>query len=336
MVGARTARPGAGGAPRDRGFGDAGDQAGVGLLLRLRAGPVHRHRRADGRPLAVAVVLADVDPPSTAGPRTITITVKAMPEGFLSSHLVGGVSAGTVVRLAAPQGNFVMPDPAPASVLFLTAGSGITPVMSMLRTLARRNGIGGPGHVVHVHSAPTESDVMFGVGAGADLANAHDGYRLTATCHAHRGPPRPGPARRRRAGLARSSDLGVRSGGHAQRGREDVVGGRRRRAAAPGDGSPLSRVPVHGQGGTVTFERSGKTVTVDAATLLMDAGERRRGPDAVRLPDGHLSVLRRGAGRRARARSAHRRRTRAGQPGADVYFRSVWRLRAGRITFTGW
>src|SRR6195952_2547459 len=74
--------------------------------------------------------------------RTITITVKAMPEGFLSSHLVGGVTPGTIVRLAAPQGNFVMPDPAPESVLFLTAGSGITPVMSMLRTLARRDQIG--------------------------------------------------------------------------------------------------------------------------------------------------------------------------------------------------
>src|SRR5207344_3462434 len=36
-------------------------------------------------------------------PRTITITVKAMPEGFLSTHLVGGVEPGTIVRLAAPQ-----------------------------------------------------------------------------------------------------------------------------------------------------------------------------------------------------------------------------------------
>ena len=105
------------------------------------------------------------------GTRTITITVKAMPEGFLSSHLVGGLSPGTVVRLAAPQGNFVMPDPAPASVLFLTAGSGITPVMSMLRTLARRQQI---GDIVHVHSAPTESDVMFGSEL-VELAGAHDG-----------------------------------------------------------------------------------------------------------------------------------------------------------------
>src|SRR6476661_10405175 len=80
-------------------------------------------------------------PVTSAPSRTITITVKAMPEGFLSTHLVGGVAAGTIVRLAAPKGNFTMPDPAPASVLFITAGSGITPVMSMLRTLARRDQI---------------------------------------------------------------------------------------------------------------------------------------------------------------------------------------------------
>ena len=42
--------------------------------------------------------------------RTITITVKAMPEGFLSTHLVGGVAPGTIVRLAAP-GELVVPGP---------------------------------------------------------------------------------------------------------------------------------------------------------------------------------------------------------------------------------
>ena len=106
--------------------------------------------------------------------RTITITVKAMPEGFLSTHLVGGVAPGTIVRLAAPQGNFVMPDPAPASVLFITAGSGITPVMSMLRTLVRRDQI---TDVVHLHSAPTESDVMFGAELSELLRN-QPGYQL--------------------------------------------------------------------------------------------------------------------------------------------------------------
>ncbi len=108
------------------------------------------------------------------GSRIITITVKAMPEGFLSTHLVGGVAPGTIVRLAAPQGNFVMPDPAPASVLFITAGSGITPVMSMLRTLARRDQI---TDVVHLHSAPTESDVLFAAEL-AKMQTSYEGYRL--------------------------------------------------------------------------------------------------------------------------------------------------------------
>jgi len=78
----------------------------------------------------------------TSSPRRdqghISITVKATPEGFISSHLVNGLEPGTIVRLAAPKGDFILPDPPPAKVLFLTAGSGITPVMGMLRTLQRR------------------------------------------------------------------------------------------------------------------------------------------------------------------------------------------------------
>jgi ferredoxin-NADP reductase len=235
------------------------------------------------------------------GTRTITITVKAMPEGFLSSHLVGGLSPGTVVRLAAPQGNFVMPDPAPASVLLLTAGSGITPVMSMLRTLARRQQI---GDIVHVHSAPTQSDVMFGSEL-AELAKAHDGYRLRLRATRTDG----------RLDLSRLA--------------EEVPDWRDRQTWACGPegmlnqaektwssaGIPerlhlerfaLSRVKGHGQGGTVEFARSGKTVTVDAATPLMDAGESvgvrmpfgcRMGicqSCVVELVDGHVRDLRSG------------------------------------------
>src|SRR3954454_4992661 len=110
---------------------DPGQYIGIGLLV-------------DGRWTWRSYSLTS--PPAAPAERTITITVKAMPEGFLSTHLVGGVAPGTVVRLAAPQGDFVMPDPAPASILFLTAGSGITPVMSMLRTLVRRNQITDIAH----------------------------------------------------------------------------------------------------------------------------------------------------------------------------------------------
>jgi ferredoxin len=69
----------------------------------------------------------------------------------------------------------------------------------------------------------------------------------------------------------------------------------------------VSKAAAHGQGGTVEFARSGKTLTVDAATSLMDAGERvgvrmpfgcRMGicqSCVVGLLDGHVRDLRSGA-----------------------------------------
>jgi ferredoxin-NADP reductase len=89
----------------------------------------------------------------------ITITVKAVPAGLVSPYLVRRVAAGSFVRLAPADGRFVLPEPLPARLLFLTAGSGITPVAAMLRGLATRNEM---PDVVLVHSAPTPSDVIFG------------------------------------------------------------------------------------------------------------------------------------------------------------------------------
>src|SRR4051794_9925728 len=104
----------------------------------------------------------------------IAITVKAMPEGFLSAHLVRGLEPGTIVRLALPQGEFVLPDPPPPKVLFWTGGSGITPVMSMLRTLHRR---GTMPDVVHVHAAPAKNQSIFRDELRR-LADKHDGLTL--------------------------------------------------------------------------------------------------------------------------------------------------------------
>jgi ferredoxin-NADP reductase len=240
--------------------------------------------------------------PVTSGPsRTITITVKAMPEGFLSTHLVGGVAPGTIVRLAAPQGNFTMPDPAPASALFITAGSGITPVMSMLRTLSRRDQI---TDVVHLHSAPTESDLMFADELAA-LERRHPGYRLRVRMTREQGrldfsrlgdevpdwPDRQtwtcGPEGMLTAAEGLWSSAGLKEQLHQER-------------------FAAARTAVHGQGGTVEFARSGKSVTVDAATPLMEAGEGagvqmpfgcRMGicqSCVVGLLDGHVRDLRTG------------------------------------------
>lgn len=206
--------------------------------------------------------------PAPGSPRTVTITVKAMPEGFLSTHLVAGVEPGTIVRLAAPQGNFVLPDPAPRSILFLTAGSGITPVMSMLRTLVRRNQI---GDVTHVHSAPTESDVMFRAELAA-LAADQPGYRLRLRETRKQG----------RLDLA-ALDQEVPDWRERQTwacGPEGLLNQAEKVWAAEGVGDRLhlerfavSKAAPAGAGGTVTFVRSGRAVAADAATSLMDAGE---------------------------------------------------------------
>lgn len=45
----------------------------------------------------------------------ISITVKATPEGFLSTHLVNGVEPGTIIRLASAKGDFALPDPPPSA-----------------------------------------------------------------------------------------------------------------------------------------------------------------------------------------------------------------------------
>lgn len=90
----------------------------------------------------------------------ISITVKAVDGGAVSTHLVRHAKPGDIIRLGPPEGEFVLPrDAATRKLLFVTAGSGITPVMSMLRSLEAEDGL---RDVVHLHSDRTERHVIFG------------------------------------------------------------------------------------------------------------------------------------------------------------------------------
>ncbi|WP_370247358.1 ferredoxin reductase [Nocardioides sp.] len=93
----------------------------------------------------------------THGPRTdglISVTVQAIEDGVVSNHLVRGLRPGDLLHLDQAAGDFTAPDPA-TPVLFVTAGSGITPVMGMLRHHRYAD-------AVLVHSALTAEDVVFG------------------------------------------------------------------------------------------------------------------------------------------------------------------------------
>ena len=201
--------------------------------------------------------------------KRITITVKATPEGFLSSHLVNGVTPGTIVRLAAPKGDFALPDPPPPKILFVSAGSGITPLMAMLRSLTAR---GHRPDIVHLHSAPTAEDVIF----HDELRNlevSQPGYRLHLQLTKQDGKldfdnlddlvpdwrERPtwacGPTPMLDTVETLWDSAGLSDDLHMER-------------------FTIARTDKGGEGGTVTFAISDKTIEIDGATSLLEAGEK--------------------------------------------------------------
>lgn len=103
----------------------------------------------------------------THGPRAdgfISITVKAVPDGVVSNHLVHQAKRGTLVHLDQAAGEFVLQRP--GKLLFVTAGSGITPVIGILRNLFPVTDEGVLRHgddldVVVLHLAPSEPDSIF-------------------------------------------------------------------------------------------------------------------------------------------------------------------------------
>ncbi len=106
----------------------------------------------------------------THGPRRdgrISVTVKAVPDGKVSHHLVHRARPGTLVHLEQAAGDFVLPTEG-GKLLFVTAGSGITPVIGMLRNLFPVTDEGAVRlerserfDITVVHVAPTEPDSIF-------------------------------------------------------------------------------------------------------------------------------------------------------------------------------
>jgi stearoyl-CoA 9-desaturase NADPH oxidoreductase len=150
----------------------------------------------------------------------VSITPKLVPDGRVSPFLCERLTPGAIVRLGGVEGTFTLPEQLPERLLFVSAGSGITPIVSMVRELAGRGALagdggavsrgalagggaavgrgalanggapaGGPGggcDVVHVHSSRAPGQIAF-----ADelrrLAGRNAGYRLQAWISGERG-----------------------------------------------------------------------------------------------------------------------------------------------------
>lgn len=111
---------------------------------------------------------------AAAGPEgTIELTITAGDDGFVSSHLREHARVDDVVGLEQASGEFTLPRTMNSAV-FVTGGSGITPALSMLRTLIAEH---FPGAITFVHYARTPEDVAYRVELSA-LAAVHENLDL--------------------------------------------------------------------------------------------------------------------------------------------------------------
>jgi ferredoxin-NADP reductase len=96
----------------------------------------------------------------------ITLTVRANPDGLVSRHLVHDARPGEILHLSQADGDFTVHEcaatPTNNRLLFITGGSGITPAMSILRTLLRDGYDGRAGRkVTFLHFARGPEDQIF-------------------------------------------------------------------------------------------------------------------------------------------------------------------------------
>jgi ferredoxin-NADP reductase len=199
----------------------------------------------------------------------ISITPKLVEEGAVSPYWVKECRPGVIVKLSDVEGVFTLPDPAPEKLLFISAGSGITPIMSMLRHLDHE---GQLNDAVLIHSARTEDDIIFGKQLKA-MEEKNDGFsvhrQMTSTAGRFEAPHLEelcpdwkdreafcsGPAELLDALEAHWEQHGDCDRFHLER-FQPVIGG---------DGD--------GEGGTIKFLKSDKEVEADGSQPILVAGE---------------------------------------------------------------
>ncbi|MEL6589817.1 MAG: ferredoxin--NADP reductase [Bacteroidota bacterium] len=122
-------------------------QAGQYLTLKL---PV------DGQEERRAFSLASVP----GHDQQMRVTIKRVPGGKVSNHLRDHYQEGDEIEVLPPMGSFVLrPEPGRnLEYIFIGAGSGITPLMSMLQTVLLES----PGSIVHLwYGNRREKDIIF-------------------------------------------------------------------------------------------------------------------------------------------------------------------------------
>jgi stearoyl-CoA 9-desaturase NADPH oxidoreductase len=201
----------------------------------------------------------------------ISITVKNVDAGKVSPYLVRRGRPGMLVSLGGVEGEFLLPEPLPAKLLFISAGSGITPIMSMLRHLDQA---GELEDAVLLHSARRTDEVIFGDELRS-LARRHQRFKLHEQLTGEQGRMGPGDLdrlcpdwRERETFLSGPTDMLDAFDEHFERAdlAERLNMERFQPKLGLGDGQ-------EGEGGTIKFLKSGQEAESDGSIPILVAGE---------------------------------------------------------------
>jgi ferredoxin-NADP reductase len=223
------------------------------------------------------------------GPLELTVT--AHPEGLVSRHLLGRARPGTILHLGEPQGDFVLPRPRPRRLALISGGSGITPVLSMLRTLIDED---HDGEIAFVHYARTAADWLYAAEV-RELAARHRNLRVDYVA------TREGGDHLTRRSIERV--MGSLGDAHAAVcGPPSLIEAARRIWPDPElvlsesfTRPALQAAP--NASGTLSFVRSGRSVPIGSGTLLEQAEAAGLSPDfGCRMGICHTCTCRKTAG----------------------------------------
>jgi len=131
----------------------------------------------DNKPVNTCYTLSS----SPTRDRQVTITVKRVPGGLVSNYLHDHFKIGDSIRAQTPAGNFHLNRANMDKVLLLSAGSGVTPMLSMLKAMtdAVINGKSA-NDIVYFHSAHSEADIIAKEEV-ALMASQHGNCRVSYT-----------------------------------------------------------------------------------------------------------------------------------------------------------
>jgi len=229
--------------------------------------------------------------------RELELTVTEHPGGAVSGHLLRSARPGAIVHLAQAQGTFMLPQPRPERIVLISGGSGVTPVLSMLRTLIDEK---HDGQIRWLHFARTEADWLYRAEVQALAARHPDlriAYRVTR-----------GPAARRLDAQGLTSLVGDADDALAAVcGPPSLIeavpeawtqlGGDAERVLSETFTPPRARVSGDAATGTLHFLRSDRRAEIAAGTLLEQAEAAGLTPDfGCRMGICHTCTCRKAAG----------------------------------------